>query len=66
MGIMDKLKGMMSQHPEKTRKASDAAEKQVNDRTGGKYTDQVDQGQRQVEDRLGMTDQERRDQQPPT
>ncbi|GGT34881.1 antitoxin [Streptomyces purpureus] len=63
MGIMDKLKDMLGQHQDKAGQASDAAERKINERTGGKYEDKVDQGQQQVEDRLGMRD--RRDQ-PPT
>ncbi|MEU8524657.1 MULTISPECIES: antitoxin [Streptomyces] len=63
MGIMDKLKGMMGQHPEKARQASDAAERKINEKTGDKYTSQVDQAQRRAEGSLGMTD---KPEQPPT
>lgn len=53
MGILDKFKSNKSAQ-EKARKASDAAEKKLNERTGGKYEDQIDAGQRQAEERLGM------------
>ncbi|MEU2596392.1 antitoxin [Streptomyces sp. NPDC001812] len=53
MGIFDKFKSNKSAQ-EKARKASDAAEKKLNERTGGKYEDQIDAGQRQAEERLGM------------
>ncbi|MFD5659780.1 antitoxin [Streptomyces hirsutus] len=53
MGIFDKFKSNKSAQ-EKARKASDAAEKKLNERTGGKHEDQIDAGQRQAEERLGM------------
>ncbi|MBL3669670.1 antitoxin [Streptomyces sp. M2CJ-2] len=53
MGIFDRFKSNKSAQ-EKARKASDAAEKKLNERTGGKYEEQIDAGQRQAEDRLGM------------
>ncbi|MEV0693561.1 antitoxin [Streptomyces sp. NPDC050388] len=53
MGIFDKFKSNKSAQ-EKARKASDAAEKKLNERTGGKYEDQIDAGQQQAEERLGM------------
>ncbi|MGY3202196.1 antitoxin [Streptomyces sp. TE5632] len=53
MGIFDKFKSNRSAQ-EKGRKASDAVEKKINERTGGKYEDQIDAGQRQAEERLGM------------
>ncbi|MGJ3559910.1 antitoxin [Streptomyces sp. INA 01156] len=53
MGIFDKFKSNKSAQ-EKARKASDTAEKKLNERTGGKHEDQIDAGQRQAEERLGM------------
>ncbi|MEU6523771.1 antitoxin [Streptomyces sp. NPDC046924] len=53
MGIFDRFKSNKSAQ-EKAAKASDAAEKKLNERTGGKYEDQIDAGQRQAEERLGM------------
>ncbi|MFF5255791.1 antitoxin [Streptomyces leeuwenhoekii] len=52
MGIFDKLKSKMS--PDKTKGMSDAAEKQVNQRTGHKYEDQVDTAQQKMEGRYGV------------
>ncbi|CQR63630.1 antitoxin [Streptomyces leeuwenhoekii] len=52
MGIFDKLKSKMSQ--DKTKGMSDAAEKQVNQRTGHKYEDQVDTAQQKMEGRYGV------------
>ncbi|CAL9484799.1 antitoxin [Streptomyces griseomycini] len=60
MGIFDKLKGNKTAR-EKAKHASDTAEKKVNERTGGKYEQQVDTGQQQAERRLGM-DRDRPDQ----
>ncbi|CAL9548475.1 hypothetical protein SUDANB145_04373 [Streptomyces sp. enrichment culture] len=54
MGFLDKVKSMAGKDKDRSRKMSDAAEKQVNKRTGGKYEKQVDAAQRQAESRLGM------------
>ncbi|MEV8597667.1 antitoxin [Streptomyces sp. NPDC052013] len=61
MGIFDKFKSNKAAR-EKARQGSDTAEQKINERTGGKYEKQVDTGQQQVEDRLGM-DRDRPDQQ---
>ncbi|MGY0067859.1 antitoxin [Streptomyces sp. QTS137] len=53
MGIFDKFKSSQPAQ-DKAKKASDAAEKKVNERTGGKHEGQVDAGQRQAEKRFGM------------
>ncbi|HEY9369669.1 antitoxin [Streptomyces sp.] len=63
MGIMDRLKAMVGQHEDKARTMSDAAETKVNEKTGNKYTSQVDQAQQRAEGSLGMSD---RPEQPPT
>ncbi|MET9378392.1 antitoxin [Streptomyces sp. NPDC002992] len=65
MGIMDKLKGMMGQHPDKTKQGIDRAGDMIDKKTGGKYTGQVDQGQRKAQEYI---DRERGQdpQQPPT
>lgn len=61
MGIFDKFK---SQARSKGKKGSDTAEQQMNERTGGKYEDRIDTGQRRVEGSLGMDrDRDRPDQQ---
>ncbi|MEF9904380.1 antitoxin [Streptomyces sp. P9-A2] len=60
MGIFDKFKSSRAAQ-DKAKKASDAAEKKINERTGGKYEDQIDTGQRQAEERLGMKRDQGRD-----
>ncbi|MER6407868.1 antitoxin [Streptomyces viridosporus] len=60
MGIFDKLKGNRMAR-DKAKQASDTAERKANERTGGKYEDQVDTAQQQAERRLGM-DRDRPDQ----
>ncbi|KES03621.1 hypothetical protein BU52_29365 [Streptomyces toyocaensis] len=60
MGILDKFKSNKAAR-DKARQASDAAEKKANERTGGKYEQQIDTGQQQAERRLGM-DRDRPDQ----
>ncbi|WP_369778609.1 antitoxin [Streptomyces sp. R33] len=54
MGIFDRAKEMLQAHGKQAKQASDAAEQQVNQRTGNKYAKQVDQGQQQVEKQLGI------------
>ncbi|PZT69326.1 antitoxin [Streptomyces sp. SW4] len=54
MGILDKMKSMAGKDKDRSRKMSDTAERQVNERTGGKYEKQVDAAQQQAEDRLGF------------
>ncbi|MBT2480557.1 antitoxin [Streptomyces sp. ISL-94] len=56
MGIFDKAKEMLQGHGKQAKQASDAAERQANQRTGDKYTDQVDQAQQQMERRMGIDD----------
>ncbi|MEU4011971.1 antitoxin [Streptomyces pseudogriseolus] len=62
MGILDKFKSNKAAR-EKAHKASDAAEKKLNERTGGKYEQHIDTGQQQAERRLDM-ERDRPDQQP--
>ncbi|MDT0609968.1 antitoxin [Streptomyces lancefieldiae] len=54
MGILDKMKSMAGKDKDRSRKMSDAAERQVNQRTGGKYEKQVDAAQQQAEGKLGI------------
>ncbi|MHA5049536.1 Rv0909 family putative TA system antitoxin [Streptomyces sp. SD15] len=51
MGIFDKFK---SHAKSKGKNMSDAAERETNERTGGKYTDKVDDAQQKVEGAMGM------------
>ncbi|MFE5397721.1 antitoxin [Streptomyces sp. NPDC056568] len=54
MGILDKMKSMAGKDKDRSRKMSDAAEQQVNQRTGGKHQKQVDSAQQQAEGKLGF------------
>ncbi|GGQ24578.1 antitoxin [Streptomyces mutabilis] len=54
MGILDKMKSMAGKDKDRSRKMSDTAERQVNQRTGGKHEKQVDAAQKRAEDRLGF------------
>jgi hypothetical protein len=54
MGILDKMKSMAGKDKDRSRKMSDTAERQVNQRTGGKHEKHVDAAQKQAEDRLGF------------
>ncbi|MFC8373079.1 antitoxin [Streptomyces sp. NPDC057239] len=60
MGILDKFKSNKAAR-DKAKRASDTAERKMNERTGGKYEQQIDTGQQQAERRLGM-DRDRPDQ----
>ena len=56
MGIMDKVKGMFGQHADKAEGGIDKAGDVVDDKTGGTYSDKVDQGQDAAKDALGNLD----------
>ena len=45
MGWMDKIKGALGQHSDKVETGVDKAGNTIDDRTGNKYVDKVDQGQ---------------------
>ncbi|MEV6018852.1 MULTISPECIES: antitoxin [unclassified Streptomyces] len=53
MGIFDKFKHNRTAQ-DKASDMSDAAEKQVNKRTGDKYADKVDDAQQKAEGAMGM------------
>jgi hypothetical protein len=55
MGLMDKLKGMLGQHPDKVDDGITEAGDAVDDRTGGTYSGRVDTGQDAARDALGDT-----------
>ncbi|HET9380923.1 MAG TPA: Rv0909 family putative TA system antitoxin [Streptomyces sp.] len=57
MGIFDRFK---SQGHSRAKKQSDTAERKMNEKTGGKYEQQIDDAQQRMEGRGGM-----RRQQPP-
>jgi len=52
MGIFGKIKEQM--HGKAGQNASDTAEKKVNEKTGDKYTSQVDDAQQRIEGAIGM------------
>ena len=53
MGIFDKAKDALSGQEDKVDAAVEKAGDMVDERTGDKYTEQVDQGQEMVTDKLG-------------
>ena len=52
MGIFDKAKDAMSGQQDKVDAGVDKAGDMVDEKTGDKYTEQVDQGQEMAKDRL--------------
>jgi uncharacterized protein YjbJ (UPF0337 family) len=55
MGLMDKIKGMLGQHSEEAKGAVEKAGDAVDDKTGGKYSSQVDTAQDKAEDLIDKT-----------
>ncbi|MGR4883413.1 antitoxin [Streptomyces sp. LARHCF249] len=53
MGIFDRFKDP-EKAKAKAKEMSDKAEQEANERTGGKYTDRIDQTQQQMEKKLGI------------
>ena len=51
---IDKAKDFIKGNPDKARDALEKAEDVVNERTGGKYAEQVDQGSDMVGEKLGL------------
>ncbi|MGY1498376.1 Rv0909 family putative TA system antitoxin [Streptomyces sp. QTS52] len=62
MGILDKFKDQM--RGRSGQKVSDTAEKKVNEKTGDKYTSQVDDAQQRIEGSMGMARDRDRPEQP--
>ena len=52
MGLMDKLKGMLGQHPDKVDDGITRAGDAADDRTGGTYAGHVDDAQDATRDAL--------------
>lgn len=52
MGIFDRFKNRG--HQDKAKKASDAAERKINERTGDRHADRVDEAQRRAEQAMGI------------
>jgi hypothetical protein len=51
---IDKAKDFIKGNPDKARDALEKAEDMVDERTGGKYADQVDKGSDMVSEKLGL------------
>jgi hypothetical protein len=56
MGIMDKVKELFGQHADKAEGGIDKAGDVVDDKTGGQYSERIDQGQDAAKDTLGNLD----------
>jgi hypothetical protein len=54
MGIFDKVKDMASQHSDQVSKEADKAEQVADEKTGGKYTDQINSGMQTAQDKIGV------------
>ncbi|XRQ03494.1 antitoxin [Actinomadura welshii] len=52
MSIVDKVKQMLGQHPDKARQGVERAGDMFDERTGGKYADKVDRVQEKAGDRI--------------
>ncbi len=59
MGFLDKVKGMFSKHADKVDTAIDKGGDVIDDKTGGKFSEQVDKGQDAAHDTVDkLTDEE--------
>jgi hypothetical protein len=56
VSVMDKIKSMLKGHEDQAGKGIDKAGDVVDDKTGGKYSDQVDTAQEKAKDQLGQDD----------
>ncbi len=55
-GIFDKVKDFLKGNPDKVDQGLDKAGELINERTGGKYPDQIDKGDDMVRQQLGVPD----------
>jgi hypothetical protein len=53
MGLLDKAKDLLGQHEEKVEDALDKVAEVVDDKTGGKYADQIDKGAEKAKGLIG-------------
>jgi hypothetical protein len=53
MGIFDKAKDVLNQHPDKVEQGLDRAADLADQRTGGKHADQIDKGVGMAKEKLG-------------
>ena len=56
MGLLDKAKALLGQHEEKVEGAIDKVAEVVDDKTGGKHTDQIEKGVDAAKDFIGDDD----------
>lgn len=67
MGLFDKAKDLAAEHPDAIDKGLDKAADFADERTGGQYTEQIQQGADFAQDKaaefLGQDDQDNRDNQ---
>ena len=56
--FFDKVKDFVTGHPEQADQGLDKAEEIINERTGGKYAEQIDKGDDLVSEQLGLPDDE--------
>jgi len=57
MGIMDRIKSLAGKHDDKVDQGIQKAGDKVDERTGGKYSGQVDKGVDEAQRRTGSGDQ---------
>ncbi|MFE7121264.1 antitoxin [Streptomyces sp. NPDC057654] len=60
MSMLDKLKGLIKGHEDTARKGVDKAGDAFDQKTGGKYSGQVDSAQQKINDQMGSGDDDRR------
>jgi hypothetical protein len=60
MGFLDKAKDALTkavdEHGDKIKQGADQAGKLIDDKTGGKHTDKIEQGKQKLEDALDKLD----------
>ena len=52
--IVDSAKKLVGEHPDQAKAALDKAEGLIDEKTGGKFTDKIKQGEAAVEGQLGL------------
>lgn len=53
MGMMDKLKGMVSGHEDQVKRGAEKAAEAADEKTGGKHTDQINTATEKASEQLG-------------
>jgi hypothetical protein len=54
MGILDEAKKLIGKHPDQAKQAIDKGEDVADEKTGGKYTEQIETGGEKLGDALGL------------